>query len=222
MLTMLEEVVLLAVDEKTGTLRSTREFGTAYALVGAVFFDLALARKIDTDTEQIQILDASPTGNPTLDRVLTEMRGRPEVKTVRNWIEALFQSKDDLEGQALASLIERGILLHEKTKRLWIIDVERFPLVNNQPQEHVKLRLTRAILGDGIPETRDIMLVSLAEPCGLLGFFLTDMQRAVRGERIRMLCHLETISRKVAEAIAALDASLRQGGSTSNAAQSLR
>ena len=43
MLTMLEDVVLLAVDEKTGRLRSTREFGTAYALVGALFFDLALA-----------------------------------------------------------------------------------------------------------------------------------------------------------------------------------
>src|SRR5262249_46482119 len=48
MLSMLEEVVLLAVDERTGNLRATREFGTAYALVGAVFFDLALARKIDT------------------------------------------------------------------------------------------------------------------------------------------------------------------------------
>ena len=51
MLTMLEEVVLLAVDEKGGCLRSAREFSTAYALVGAVFFDLALARKIDTCTE---------------------------------------------------------------------------------------------------------------------------------------------------------------------------
>jgi hypothetical protein len=69
MLSMLEEVVLLAVDEKNGGLRSTREFGTAYALVGAVFFDLALARKIDTDTEAIQIIDTTPTGNATLDRV---------------------------------------------------------------------------------------------------------------------------------------------------------
>src|SRR5579863_9111462 len=70
MLTMLEEVVLLAVDERTGCLRSTREFGTAYALVGAVFFDLALERRIDTDTEAIRIIDHSPTGNATLDRVL--------------------------------------------------------------------------------------------------------------------------------------------------------
>ena len=81
MLTMLEEVVLLAVDEKTGGLRSTREFGTAYALVGALFFDLALARKIDTDTETIHIIDSTRTGNAVLDRVLAEMSLHPQLRT---------------------------------------------------------------------------------------------------------------------------------------------
>jgi hypothetical protein len=83
MLTMLEEVVLLAVDETSGGLRSTREFGTAYALVGAVFFDLALAGKIDTDTETIEIVDRTPTGNATLDRVLAAMAANPRISTVR-------------------------------------------------------------------------------------------------------------------------------------------
>ena len=90
MLTMLEEVVLLAVDEKSGHLRSTREFGTAYALVGAVFFDLALARKIDTDLETVHIIDTTPTGNATLDRVLAAMTQRPDLTTVRAWIEQIF------------------------------------------------------------------------------------------------------------------------------------
>src|SRR5438270_9143253 len=120
MLTLLEEVVLLAVDERTGGLRSTREFGTAYALVAAVFFDLALARKIDTDTDAIQIIDTRPTGNSTLDRVLTDMAHRTDLKTVREWIEEIFLRKDDLEGEALAALIARGILRHEKSKLLWI------------------------------------------------------------------------------------------------------
>lgn len=219
---MLEEVVLLAVDEKTGSLRSTREHGTAYALVGAVFFDLALARKIDTDTEEIQILDTAPTGNRTLDRVLGEISKRPDVKTVRDWIEAIFRRRDDLEGEGLASLVGQGILRHERSKRLWIVDVERFPLIDGRPHQHVKLRLTQAILGDGIPDTRDIMLVSIAEPCGLLGGLLTEMQLRVRAERIRILCNLETISRKVADAIATLDEELRQDGAKASAAQWLR
>ena len=210
MLTMLEEVVLLAVDEKTGGLRSTREFGTAYALVEAVFFDLALARKIDTDTEAIHIIDTTPTGNATLDRVLAEMARKPQLLTVRDWIEEIFLRRDDLEGQALGSLINQGVLRHEKSKMLWIIDVERFPMVNDKPHQHVKLRLAQAILTDAIPDTRDIMLVSIAEPCGLLGYVLSDTQIKSREERIQTLCNLETISRKVTAAIAGLDATLHQ------------
>ena len=210
MLSMLEEVVLLAVDEQSGGLRSTREFATSYALVGAVFFDLALARKIDTDTEEIQIIDTTPTGDETLDRVLADMAKRPDLKTVKEWIEEIFHRKDDLEGEALKSLIARGVLRHEKSKLLWIIDVERFPLVDDKPQQYVKVRLANAILSDEIPPTRDIMLVSIAEPCGLLGYVLSEGALASRRHRIQMLCNLETISRKVAAAIAELDISVRQ------------
>jgi golgi phosphoprotein 3 len=209
MLTMLEEVVLLAVDEKTGRLRSTREFGTAYALVGAVFFDLALARKIDTDTESIQVVDTAPSGHPILDRLLARMAARPDLKTVRDWIEEMFLRRDDLEGEALQSLISRGILRHEQSKRLWIIDVESFPMIDRKPQQHVKIRLARTILTDAIPETRDIMLISIAEQCGLLGFVLSDSELANRAQRIQMLCKLETISRQVGEAIRGLDQSIR-------------
>ena len=208
---MLEEVVLLAVDESSGGLRSTREFGTAYALVGAVFFDLALARKIDTGTEAIHILDRSPTGSATLDRVLAAMAQRGDLTSVRQWIDEIFHRRDDLEGEALHSLISLGLLRHEKSKRLWIIDVERFPMADNRPQQDVRLRLADAILSDTIPGTRDIMLVSIAEPCGLLGYVLTEAQLAARRQRIQMLCNLETISRKVADAIDALDATLHQG-----------
>jgi len=210
MLSMLEEIVLLAVDEKTGSLRSTREFGTAYALVGAVFFDLAVAGKIDTDLVTVHIIDTTPTGNATLDRIMAHMATRPDLKTVRSWIEEIFHRRDDLEGEALQSLIDQGVLRHEKSKLLWIIDVERFPLVDNKPQQHVRVRLANAILSDEIPPTRDIMLVSIAEPCGLLGYVLSDSALAMRRPRIQILCNLETISRTVTDAILGLEKTLRQ------------
>jgi hypothetical protein len=210
MLTMLEEVVLLAVDDSSGGLRSTREWGTAYALAGALFFDLALAGRIDTDLEAIRIVDKAPTGNPILDQKLALMAEHPGISSVSQWIEIFFDRRHDLEGEALRSLIAQGILRHEKSKRLWIIDVERFPILNNRPQQHVKVRLAEAILGDAIPDTRDIMLVSLAEACGLLGWVLSDAQLAARRQRIQTLCGLETISRKVTAAIADLESSMRQ------------
>ena len=201
--------MLLTVDERTGRLRSTREFATTYALVGAVFFDLALARKIDTDTESVQIIDTTATSDGMLDRVLAHMAQRPG-RTVKDWIEEIYQRKDDLEGEALRSLIARGVLRHEKSKLLWIIDVERFPMVDNRPQQHTKVRLARAILSDEIPPARHIMLVSIAEACGLLGYVLSEDVLAARRNRIQMLCNLETISRKVIDAILALEAKSRQ------------
>lgn len=205
MLTMLEEVVLLAVDEHTGKLRSTTRFGTAYALGGALFFDLALAKKIDSDTSEIEIVDTAATGNAPMDHFLGEIGKRPDINTVRGWIEEAFGYKEYLEEEALRSLTERGVLRHEKTRRLWVIDVERFPVVDNKQQMHVKLRLAEAILSDTIPPTRDIMLVSLADACGLLGYILSTAEITKRRERIRMLRQLETISREVTGAIADLD-----------------
>ncbi len=176
--------------------------------MGALFFDLALARKIDTD--RIHVIDTEPTGDALLDRTLAEVAQRTRLHTVRDWIEEIFLRRHDLEGEALRSLIARGILRHERSKRLWTVDVERFPLVSSRPQQHVKARLAQAILSDEIPETRDIMLVSLARQCGLLGFVLSESELELRAERIRRLSELETISRKVNEAIVNLDSSLRR------------
>jgi len=205
MLTLLEEVVLLAVDESSGELNSARECWTEYALAAAVLFDLALAGKIDTDTEEIILADSQPAGNAILDRLLAALAEQPGLTTVQQWIEELVRRHDDLEGEALASLTACGILRHEKTRRLWVIDVERFPLVNVTAQQFVKQRLRRAVLTDEIPETRDIMLVSLAAACGLLACIVGEANVEQRRDRIQTLCHLETISRQVSAAIGNLE-----------------
>lgn len=208
-LTMLEEIVLLAVDEQTGKLRSADRFSTAYALGGALFFDLALAGKIDTGTSEIQIVDTSPTGNAAMDHFLAEMAKRPELTTVRSWIQEAFGYRDYLEEFALASLIERGVLRHEQSRKLWIIDVTRFPIADQRQAQHVRHRLAEAILTDQIPEPRDIMLVSVAGASGLLTCVLPAADLERRRERIRLLANLETIGREAAEAIRFLERNIR-------------
>ena len=202
MLTVLEEIVLLTVDEKTGKLRSPRNYATAHALAGALFFDLALANKIDTDTVSIQLIDAAPTGNPVTDYFVKEIAQRKDLATVRDWIEEAFQHREYLEEETLRSLVERGILRHEISKKLWVINVDCLRVVDTKERQEVKVRLAQTILSDTIPSTRDIMLVSLANACGLLPYILGERELEGRAERIRTISNLETISRQVAEAIA--------------------
>ena len=210
MLSMLEEVVLLAVDEKSGGLRSTREFGTAYALVGAVFFDLALARKIDTDTENVHIIDTTSDGQCHVGP-RARPHGRPPGSEDGEELDRGDLPAARRPGRRGARIPDRtGHSAARESKLLWIIDVERFPLVDNNPQQDVRVRLANAILTDAIPQTRDIMLVSIAEPCGLLGYVLSESALALRRPRIQMLCNLETISRTVTDAILGLETTLRQ------------
>jgi len=206
---MLEEVVLLAVDEKTGKLRSTRPVGTGFAMAGAVFFDLALGKRIDTELEKVLLVSNQPTGVPVQDNVLSEMAKHPELDTVRAWIKALAEHSEYFESAALASLIARGVLRHEISTRLWIIEVERLAVADNKQQLNVKARLAQTILTDTIPDARDIMLVSVAEASGLLEYVLSRSQLESRRDRVVMLCGLETISREVGDAIVMLNDEIR-------------
>lgn len=211
MLTLVEEVALLTVDPKSGALRGDQVCSVPYALAGAVLFDLALAGRIDTDTEAITVLSSAPTGHSIQDELLADLAAQPGPIDVRRWVEQIFVSRKDLEERALAQLIDRGLITLETTRRLWVIEVHRFPLVDGRPQQLVQDRLRDAILGDAIPPTRDIMLVSLASACGLLGSVLTPEQVSARTDRIEALSTLETIARNVSRAIATLYADMARG-----------
>jgi len=209
-LTLLEEVVLLTIDPRTGCLRGDQQFSVPYALTGAALFDLARAGRIDTDVDSIEVIDRTPTGNLLQDELLAELAGG-ETMSVRGWVEQTFRLHKDLEDRALSQLVERGLIRQEKTRRLWVIEVQRFPLVDGKPQQQVKERLADAILGDAIPATRDIMLVSLVAACGLLNLVLTPEQQDARAQRIETLSTLETISRNVSSAIAGLYEDMARG-----------
>jgi hypothetical protein len=210
-LTLLEEVALLTVDSSTGQLRGDHPFSVRYALVGAALFDLALAGRIDTDADTILVIDDAPTGAAIQDELLADLSGRGGRCGVREWVEQTFRQGQDLESRTLALLIDRGLIRLETTTRLWVIDERRFPVLNNRPRQRVKWRLAWAVLTEEIPEVRDIMLVSLANACGLLSTALTADQIAARAERIDTLSRIETISRDVGTAITALFQDMGRG-----------
>ena len=210
MLTLLEEIVLLTIDPRTGCLRGDHQFSVPYALSGAALFDLALAGRVDTDLDSIQVIDSTPTGNALQDELLGELAAGATM-SVRGWVEQTFRVHKDLEDRALAQLVDRGLIKLEKTRRLWVIEVQRFPLVDGKPQQLAKERLFHAILGDGIPPTHDIMLVSLAASCGLLNIVISEEEQEARAQRIETLSNLETISRNVGSAISGLYEDMARG-----------
>jgi hypothetical protein len=211
LLTLLEEIVLLTINPKTGCLEGGDEFGVRYALAGAVLFDLALAQRIDTDVDSVTVINNLPTGNLIQDELLAALSKRVGSYKVRDCVEQIFYQRKDLEGEALALLITKGILRKEASKVFWVIDVERLRVIDGAHHQNIKARLANAVLDDEIPEVRDIMLVSLANACGLLSVVLAPAQIELRANWIETLSKIETISRNVGYAIAQLLEDLARG-----------
>ncbi len=111
MLTFSEEILVLLLEDGSGTLIPIPRTKIECALAGAVLMDLAFANRIDTDLETLMVTDRSPTGILMLDRTLAKVGAREDTTDTRTWIKVLAaEDADYIREQALVRLVQRGIL----------------------------------------------------------------------------------------------------------------
>jgi len=209
MLTFTEEILLLLGDEE-GTFLPVQRYAFESALAGAVLLDLAFAYRIDTDLDELVVIDATPTGNPVLDRVLGEIVARKDTTDTPTWIRLLSEDDvDDIRDQALASLVARGVLQRREERLLWILRSVRYPTVDAEVARGIKQRL-EDVLADEIPDPRDIALMSLVDACDILEDLFPERAIDKETARIEQLRKMDLIGREVAGTIAEIQRTIVQ------------
>ena len=200
LLTFTEEILLLLLGEEDGAFLPVNSNAFECALAGATLMDLAFALRIDTDLESLIVLNEDPTGVSMLDGVLAKIVARPEVMDAQSWVRLLASDEaNTIREQALASLVDRGILEQRETRR-----VGHYPMRDGTAQREVKLHLRDVLLADDIPDPRDVVRVSLADACGIFPEMLSEREIKQATPRIRQLRIMDLIGREVAGAIAAV------------------
>jgi len=199
-LTFTEEIVLLALDDKTGAPLPLPVTALSYGLAGAVLADLAIAGKVDTDDKKLTVLNAEPTGDPLLDPWLAIIAAEKISHPVAHWLSVLADRQQEIEQPALERLIARGILQRQDKKILWVIGLRRYPTVDGHERTEVRTRLGQLILGDDIPDPRDAMLISLLSGCRLTDKIFAGPEFASRGKRLETLAKTDLVGREVAAA----------------------
>ncbi len=209
MLTFTEEILLLLGDED-GSFLPVDEHAFECSLAGAVLMDLAFANRIDTDLERLVVVDSAPTGNPMLDRILAKIAARGDTTDTRTWI--LTLSAEDaavVREQALASLVERGILERREERFLWAFRSERYPTLDGGAELAIRARI-EDVLSDDIPDPRDVALIGLVDACRILPELLPEDEIEKAAPRIRLLRRMDLIGREVAGTIAEIQRTIVQ------------
>ena len=198
MITFAEETLALLLDDRTGAFLPIGKYALEHALVGGVLMDLAFANRIDTDPEKLMIIDPTPTGNPTLDRVLQRINESGDSRNTAQWLETLSaELGEDIQQQVLDSLIERGVLERREEKFLWVFRTRRYPMIDGRMQREARQRVVGVLFSGDIPDPRDIALICIADACGLLKTVFGESELDEVSARLDQLCKMDLIGREL-------------------------
>ena len=86
MLTFVEEIVLLALDDKKGKFVDLPPLALDQALAGAALLELAFLSRVDTDLTHLMLVSDKATGDKMLDPILRQIAGAKDKKDAKYWV----------------------------------------------------------------------------------------------------------------------------------------
>ena len=207
MLRFAEEVILLLLDDGDGRFARVPKWSLDYALAGGVLMDLALENRIDTDLEKLVLIDSTPTGDSLLDPTLEEIAADTN-RSTSYWLEHTGDKADAIRDLVLSRLIEQGILEVEDDRFLWVFRSRRYPSIDGTAEREVKLRIMGVLFSDEIPTPRDVVIICLADACGIFKSLLSSRELSNVAPRIEQVRRLDLIGQALSRGIHDIEMSI--------------
>lgn len=201
MLRFAEEIMLLLLDDEGKRFLKVPDASLRYALAGGVLMDLAMEDRIDTDLDRLILVDRTPVGDDILDPVLADIAAADATHDARYWVEQAASGAYSTREAAMERLVARGILERREDRFLWMFRSRRYPLIDGEVELEVKLRIMEVLFADVVPTPRDVVIICLADACGIFTELLSrEDLREVR-PRIELVRRMDLIGRAVMAAV---------------------
>ena len=192
-ITIVEKILLLLLDDEKGTLPPVPQLTLHFVLAGAVLMELAMRGKIDTDDENILVVDRSAVGEEILDSTLALIASEPENREINFWINKIADDGAELTELGFKRLVEREVLEVNEKHYFWIVKTQTYPIVDDSPERRVKLRIMNILYGDEEPEQKDIVIICLMDACDMFRTILGPTELSKVRARIDEVAQLDEI-----------------------------
>lgn len=206
-LTLYEEILLLALDDRKGT--ASLESGHVYAMGGAVLAELVLlgALRIATDKKKlVEAVPGVPVDDPLLAECLALVVAAKRRRRAADWV-LKFARRKDLKNGVARGLVAKGVLAAERDKVLGIFPRTIFPERDSGPERALIERLERVVLTDTDQvDERTLLIITIAQATGLLGRAIDKKQLKDRKARLKQLTKGQLAAAATREAVAEVQA----------------
>ena len=203
-----EKVTLLLFNEAAGTFTRAPQLSRNFALGGSVFSELVIESRIDSDAEQVIVIDAAPLENELLDPMLSRIVQSVQTRDVAHWIRDAAAYAGDTLDCSLKHLVEHGILALQERRTMGIRRASRYGIVDRAAAGKPKKEILNVLSGTDVPDLRDAVLVLLADGCGILDKFLPNRELRSRSERLYRIGRTDMLGGTISRALATIEAEL--------------
>ncbi|MXY45549.1 MAG: GPP34 family phosphoprotein, partial [Chloroflexi bacterium] len=124
------------------------------------------------------------------------------------WLEQTADKADAIRDLVLSRLIEQGILEAEDDRFLWVFRSRRYPSIDGTAEREVKLRIMGVLFSDEIPSPRDVVIICLADACGIFKSLLSNRELDNVAPRIEQVRRLDLIGQALSRGIHDIEMSI--------------
>ena len=168
MLTLPEELMLLALRDEKGSVIFSASTALPYGLAGAVLLELFFKGKITYGNKKIQVIDKSTIDDPVLNEALNLIKNSSKDRNPKYWVQKINNKVKKLKQRVIDNLVAQQILNREGHKILWFFNIDRYPTLDVVPEMEIRTTIRNIVLNDHEATEREIALLSLMKACSLI------------------------------------------------------
>ena len=187
-LTLYEELLLLALDDRKGT--AGMDASHLQAMGGAILAELVLLGALRIADNKKKLVDAEPgagVDDPLLAECLGLVQAAKRRKQAVEWVQK-FSGLKDLKNRVARGLVAKGVLNEAQDRVLGIFPRAVFPARDGGPEEALRERLRQAVLGDSDRiDERTLIVTVIANATALLPKAIDKKLLKSRKARLKQL-----------------------------------
>ncbi len=207
MLTLPQELYLLALHEEKGRVPASLSTSLHYGLGGAILAELVLQGRVglDDNWRAVVVNNGMFGEDDLLNEGLERIQASPRHHKSTHWVRTFSDSIKKLEKRLAYHLVDLGVLRQEDRRFLGVVPYQAYPDHNAPARFWVKQHLRSVALGGEAPDAHTAMLLSLVGASHLLGRVFTRDERKTARRQIEALTRGEVIGEPVEQAIRVIE-----------------
>lgn len=208
MITLSEQLLLLALNDEKGSVVMSASTALPYGLAGALLLELFLAHKIQFKKDKIVIINSEKSTNTILNEVLDVISKSTKSLDTKHCIETITKKVSKLQDRLAEQLVEKKILVKEEKSFLWIINYNHYPMKDDKAEQGIRRRIKQIVLKRATATEEEVALLSLIKACELINEIFDKPDRKKAVERIKHITEHHQVGVAIAKTMEEITAAI--------------